>query len=91
MTRLLAPSAPGYPAGVDNLRLPGTPGFTPRLLGWDNPRDTHQPQETSMFEYFRIDRASFDGPVLVTGAGGCIGSWALALLIAPACRPRRST
>jgi nucleoside-diphosphate-sugar epimerase len=33
-----------------------------------------------MFEYFKIDRASFDGPVLVTGAGGCIGSWALALL-----------
>ena len=33
-----------------------------------------------MFEYFRIDRASYDGPVLVTGAGGCIGSWALALL-----------
>lgn len=33
-----------------------------------------------MFEYFKIDRADFDGPVLVTGAGGCIGSWALALL-----------
>lgn len=29
---------------------------------------------------FPIDKASFDGPVLVTGAGGCIGSWALALL-----------
>jgi nucleoside-diphosphate-sugar epimerase len=27
-----------------------------------------------------IDEASFDGPVLVTGAGGCIGSWTLALL-----------
>lgn len=34
-----------------------------------------------MFEYFKIDRASYDGPVLVTGAGGCIGSWALALLV----------
>ncbi len=30
--------------------------------------------------HFPIDRASFDGPVLVTGAGGCIGSWTLALL-----------
>ena len=29
---------------------------------------------------FPLDKASFDGPVLVTGAGGCIGSWALALL-----------
>jgi nucleoside-diphosphate-sugar epimerase len=30
--------------------------------------------------YFPVDKASFDGPVLVTGAGGCIGSWTLALL-----------
>ncbi|HEX2478485.1 MAG TPA: NAD(P)-dependent oxidoreductase [Geminicoccaceae bacterium] len=30
--------------------------------------------------HFPVDRASFDGPVLVTGAGGCIGSWTLALL-----------
>ena len=30
--------------------------------------------------HFPIDGASFDGPVLVTGAGGCIGSWTLALL-----------
>jgi nucleoside-diphosphate-sugar epimerase len=29
---------------------------------------------------FPVDRADFDGPVLVTGAGGCIGSWALAIL-----------
>jgi nucleoside-diphosphate-sugar epimerase len=29
---------------------------------------------------FAVDKASFDGPVLVTGAGGCIGSWTLALL-----------
>jgi nucleoside-diphosphate-sugar epimerase len=29
---------------------------------------------------FPVDKADFDGPVLVTGAGGCIGSWALALL-----------
>jgi len=33
-----------------------------------------------MFEYFPISKSDFDGPVLVTGAGGCIGSWALALL-----------
>ncbi len=37
---------------------------------------------------FSVDRASFPGPVLVTGAGGCIGSWVLALLVragVPAC------
>lgn len=33
-----------------------------------------------MFEYFKIAAKNYDGPVLVTGAGGCIGSWALALL-----------
>lgn len=33
-----------------------------------------------MFEYFPIHKSDFDGTVLVTGAGGCIGSWALALL-----------
>lgn len=33
------------------------------------------------FERFPVDRADFDGPVLVTGAGGCIGSWAMALLV----------
>lgn len=32
------------------------------------------------FARFPVDKGSFDGPVLVTGAGGCIGSWALALL-----------
>jgi len=39
-------------------------------------------------ELFSIDRASFPGPVVVTGAGGCIGSWVLALLAragVPAC------
>lgn len=34
-----------------------------------------------MFERFAVDKADFDGPVLVTGAGGCIGSWTLALLV----------
>lgn len=29
---------------------------------------------------FLISKDRFDGPVLVTGAGGCIGSWALAIL-----------
>ncbi|HEX6143517.1 MAG TPA: NAD(P)-dependent oxidoreductase [Geminicoccaceae bacterium] len=33
-----------------------------------------------MLETYPIDRDAFDGPVLITGAGGCIGSWALALL-----------
>src|SRR5687767_2509098 len=35
----------------------------------------------SMLEWFAVDGSDFDGPVLVTGAGGCIGSWALALLV----------
>jgi nucleoside-diphosphate-sugar epimerase len=34
-----------------------------------------------MLERFPVDKADFDGPVLITGAGGCIGSWALALLL----------
>jgi nucleoside-diphosphate-sugar epimerase len=33
-----------------------------------------------MFKYFNVDANDFDGPVLVTGASGCIGSWTLALL-----------
>ena len=33
------------------------------------------------FARFPVDRTSFDGPVLVTGAGGCIGSWTLTLLV----------
>ncbi len=31
-------------------------------------------------ERFPADKADFDGPVLVTGAGGCIASWVLAIL-----------
>jgi nucleoside-diphosphate-sugar epimerase len=37
---------------------------------------------------FTVDRSRFPGPVVVTGAGGCIGSWVLALLAqagVPAC------
>ncbi len=34
-----------------------------------------------MLERFPVDRTDFDGPVLITGAGGCIGSWAMALLL----------
>jgi nucleoside-diphosphate-sugar epimerase len=33
-----------------------------------------------MLEMFAVDAKAFDAPVLLTGAGGCIGSWALALL-----------
>ncbi|HEX4986968.1 MAG TPA: SDR family oxidoreductase [Burkholderiales bacterium] len=33
-----------------------------------------------MFRQFKINPKDFSGPVLVTGAGGCIGSWALTLL-----------
>ena len=33
-----------------------------------------------MFKQFKVNAKDFSGPVLVTGAGGCIGSWALALL-----------
>ena len=33
-----------------------------------------------MLDRFAINASEFDGPVLVTGAGGCIGSWAVALL-----------
>src|SRR6267142_4173018 len=34
-----------------------------------------------MFKQFKINPKDFDGPVLVTGAGGCIGTWALSLLV----------
>ncbi|HEX7811980.1 MAG TPA: NAD-dependent epimerase/dehydratase family protein [Burkholderiales bacterium] len=33
-----------------------------------------------MFKQFKVNAKDFDGPVLVTGAGGCIGSWVLTLL-----------
>lgn len=33
-----------------------------------------------MLDQFPVEAEWFDGPVLVTGAGGCIGSWTLALL-----------
>ena len=33
-----------------------------------------------MFNQFSIDSKNFDGPILITGAGGCIGGWVLALL-----------
>jgi len=34
-----------------------------------------------MLDRFAINASDFDGPVLVTGAGGCIGSWTIALLV----------
>jgi len=33
-----------------------------------------------VFRQFKINPKDFNGPVLVTGAGGCIGSWVLTLL-----------
>lgn len=33
-----------------------------------------------MYDHFPVNANDFSGPVLVTGAGGCIGSWTLALL-----------
>jgi nucleoside-diphosphate-sugar epimerase len=33
-----------------------------------------------VFKRFKINPKEFNGPVLVTGAGGCIGSWVLTLL-----------
>jgi len=34
-----------------------------------------------MFDFFPVHSTDFNGPVLITGAGGCIGSWAIALLV----------
>ena len=34
-----------------------------------------------MLDHFTIPKQSFNGPVLVTGAGGCIGAWTLAMLL----------
>ena len=33
-----------------------------------------------MIDFFPVDKADFPEPVIVTGAGGCIGSWVLHLL-----------
>ena len=35
---------------------------------------------SALAQRFAVDKSSFPGPVLVTGAGGCIGSWVLSLL-----------
>lgn len=34
-----------------------------------------------MINKFNVNASDFDGPVLVTGAGGCIGSWVISLLV----------
>ena len=34
-----------------------------------------------MIDHFNINSNDFDGPVFVTGAAGCIGSWVVALLV----------
>jgi nucleoside-diphosphate-sugar epimerase len=38
-------------------------------------------KNNEMFKNFNVDAKDFDGPVLVTGASGCIGSWTLSLLV----------
>ena len=34
-----------------------------------------------MIDHFNINSNDFDGPVFVTGAAGCIGSWVVALFV----------
>lgn len=34
-----------------------------------------------MLNHFTIPSKSFNGPVLITGAGGCIGAWTIAMLL----------
>ena len=34
-----------------------------------------------MHNRYKVNANDFDGPVLVTGASGCIGSWVLSLLV----------
>tara|TARA_B100000686_G_scaffold342408_1_gene421501 strand:- start:9933 stop:10916 length:984 start_codon:yes stop_codon:yes gene_type:complete len=34
-----------------------------------------------MIDHFSVPKEKFNGPVLVTGAGGCIGAWTIALLL----------
>ncbi|UCH47140.1 MAG: SDR family oxidoreductase [Betaproteobacteria bacterium] len=34
-----------------------------------------------MHNRYKVNAEDFDGPVLLTGAGGCIGSWVLSLLV----------
>ena len=34
-----------------------------------------------MLNHFSIPHKSFNGPVLITGAGGCIGAWTMAMLL----------
>ena len=38
-------------------------------------------KNNEMIKNFKVNAKDFDGPVLVTGASGCIGSWALSLLV----------
>ncbi|WP_421849688.1 NAD-dependent epimerase/dehydratase family protein [Oricola sp.] len=35
---------------------------------------------TALIQPFLVDPIMFDGPVLVTGAGGCLGAWTVAIL-----------
>ncbi len=36
--------------------------------------------ENNLVDKFLIDKSRFDGTVMVTGAGGCIGAWVIAIL-----------
>jgi len=36
---------------------------------------------SAILERFPVNATDFDGPALVTGAGGCLGSWTIALLV----------
>src|SRR5258708_3186667 len=48
-------------------------GHEIRLYQWKR-------EETRVFKPYKINPKDFNGPVLITGAGGCIGSWVLTLL-----------
>ena len=62
-----------YPRRSHAVRTTELPGFGP---------ENKASRGTRMdLARFPVDKADFDGPVLITGAGGCIGSWALALLV----------
>jgi nucleoside-diphosphate-sugar epimerase len=72
----------GTPARGD-VGLPARP-----FVSFGSPKPAKTFKAVPVPERFSVDRANFPGPVVVTGAGGCIGSWVLALLTragVPAC------
>ena len=36
--------------------------------------------DNNLVDKFLVDKSRFDGTVMVTGAGGCIGAWVVAIL-----------